>query len=550
MNNQRNIRLIPLFFFFIILYMMVLTNLYSIQIKKADFFKALGQQQYRVTLTTMPPRAEIYDRTGIQTLAMNKEVLSAFIMPSRLEHPESLRPFLAHHFPQAYNKLEKNRSLHFMYIKRRLSDQQIKLIQESELSDIKFLKEATRFYPIESVGPIVGITNINNQGIMGVELHYNAQLTGKPSTHILQKEARSGHFYFKRETKIQGTKGQFLTLSIDSALQFLAYEELQETVTQLEAKEGAILILNPDNGEVLAMANYPDFDPNNTEHLDMEYTKNRIVTDAYELGSVIKAFLALAALEEGVVTPDELIDCENTKSITLDGIKFSTLKAHGIVPFSKVIQGSNNIGVAKVAQRLGPKLYEHYKRLGFGQKIGGFIGENKGYITPPDHWSKASIISLSFGYEISATLLQLAYAMTIIANDGYGVKPRLTKQAPDEHTSKIGPLYNQQTITCLKDILRKTVSESIINQATHNGYRIMGKTGTARLLTDGKYDSKRLLCTFAAILQKDDYKRIIITCIKEAKIKNAYGATIAAPLCEHITQKMLIHDKIITLSPS
>ena len=294
-----------------------------------------------------------------------------------------------------------------MYIKRRLSAKEIALIESSGLTDIKLLKEPSRFYPIQSVGPIVGITDIDNQGLFGIEALYNTTLAGKPTTYIVEKDARSGRFYFTRQTKVEGAEAQPLSLTIDSVLQFLAYEELKDYVKQMGSKEGSVLIFNPDNGDILVMANYPDFNPNETELVDQALTKNRIITDAYELGSVIKAFLALAALEEKVITPTTLVDCENRLHTKLHGIPVNTTKANGIIPFSEVIQFSNNIGVAKVAQKVGTKLYEHYKHLGFGTRLGIFPGENGGFITPPDKWSKASLISLSFGYEISANILQL-----------------------------------------------------------------------------------------------------------------------------------------------
>jgi cell division protein FtsI (penicillin-binding protein 3) len=545
MNVQHNSRLSIIFFCFVLLYGVVLANLYILQIQKSRFFKSLGEHQYYVTVTLMPPRAEIYDRTETQPLAMNKESLSAFIMPSQLEQPQEVKKFLARHFPIAYERLKKSSHLHFMYVKRRVTEDQKACIEKSDLNDIKFLKEPSRFYPIQSVGPLVGITDIDNNGTGGIELMYNAQLAGTASTYLLAKDARSGHFYFKRETKVAGATGAPVILALDSLLQFLVYEEVKETVEQLGSKEGAALITNPDTGEILVMANYPDFNPNHTESIDIANTKNRIIANAYELGSVIKAFLALAALEEKVVSPDELIDCENRLVTTLNGFKFSTHKANGLIPFSEVIQFSNNMGVAKVAQRLGPKLYDHYTRLGFGQKISIFPGENKGFVNPPSQWSRASIITLSFGYEMSANLVQLAQALSIVANDGYLIRPRLLKVMPGETIAKEGPLYSQTTITTMKEILSKTVAESILKKAHLQDYEIRGKTGTARLLTDGIYDPNRHIFTYMAIVQKGSYKRIVIIFLKETTKKGIMASTSALPLFERIAHKMLIHDKIV-----
>ncbi len=522
--------------------MLVLLNLYVVQIKRSDFFKALAQRQYTMQVVSTPPRAPIFDRSGIQPLALNKESFSAFIIPSKLEDPDGVALFLAKHFKSASQRLKKNRKSHFLYLKRRLSPQEIELIEKSTLSDIKLLKEPSRYYPIQSVGPVVGITDIDNHGLFGIELMYDDRLAGKPTTYLLEKDCSSRH-YFRRETKVEGIQGTPVTLTLDGVLQFLAYDELREYATSIGAKEASVLILNPENGDILVMANYPDFDPLNTDSLDMSRAKNRIITDAYELGSVIKAFLALAAFEEKVVRPHELIDCENRLHTRINGFAVNTTKANGLIPFSEVIRDSNNIGCAKVAQRVGTRLYDHYKKLGFSRKIGLFPGENPGAITHPSRWSKSSLIVLSFGYELSANIVQLGQALSVIANDGYLVKPRLILK--DENIKKEGPLFRPETIHHMREILRKTIDEGAAKRARIEGYTVLGKTGTARLITNGKYDPYRHIFTFMAIVEKGAYKRVIVIFIKETTKKGLLASSIAVPLFEKVAHKMLIHDKII-----
>ncbi len=541
--RQPNIRLTIVFFTFVGLYGFLLINLYRIQIQRADFFRDKAHKQYATTMTVTPPRAEIYDRTGVQPLALNNEAISAFIVPAKIKDKASLEAFLEEHFKEAASRLKRTKNSQFMYIKRRLAPEEIERIEQSNVKGIKFLKEPSRYYPIAGVGPIVGITNIDNQGMFGIELMHNNTLAGTPSTYVLEKDCRRKRFYITRETLEEGIKGEPVTLTIDSLLQFLAYEDLKDHVLKMGATSGAVLITNPENGDILVMANYPDFDPNDTESLIQENTKNRIITDAYELGSVIKAFLALAALEEGVVTPDELIDCENRLSSRINGMPFSTTKANGIIPFEDVMRYSNNIGIAKVAHRIGPPLYDHYKRLGFSKKIGIFPGETQGYISPPHKWSKASLTSLSFGYEISANLVQLAQALSIVANDGYKVPLHLLKS--DKKPEPEGPLYSKKALTELKDILQKTVSKGASRKARINGYKVMGKTGTARLITNGRYDPRRHIFSFMAIVEKGSYKRVIVVFIKETTKRGYLASQIAVPLFERVAHKMLIHDKII-----
>lgn len=541
LSKQYKVRASIVFLCFCFFYVAILFNLYLIQIKNHDFYAHLGEKQYNVTITLHPPRAPIYDRTGKVCLALNKESVSAFILPKSLDEPDLLKPFLKKHFPQAFDRLGQQRDSYFMYIKRRLTDDQINLIKNSGIKDIKLLNEPSRFYPIESAGQIIGITDIDNKGLFGIEMQYNDMLAGSPSTFTLEKDARSDRFYFQKQTKVQGKAGQPITLTIDGDLQFLLNEELKATLATYQAKEGSALIMDPITGEILAMTNFPDFDPNNTEHLtDMEKTKNKIITDVNELGSVIKVCAALAALESKVVTADELIDCENKATIYLEHRRINTVShtIAGVIPFAQVIAKSNNIGIAKVAKRLGTKIYDYYCKLGFGCKTNiEFPGEQKGFVNHPNNWSKQSIISLSYGYEITASLLQLGRAFSIIANNGYDVKPRLIMNQ-HEHKDATKKLFSDDSIQTIKDILK-------LRHPNVQGYTLMSKTGTANILIDGKYDPTKNRFTCAGIVEKDDYKRVIVVFVNEAMQRNLYAATVASPLMERMAKKLLIHDRVI-----
>lgn len=546
MKKSYKIRIVCIFFLFILLYAAIILNLSRIQIWHHEFFTNLGDKQYSMTLTKNPPRAPIYDRTKNHFLAMNKDSVSAFIVPNNLKNRDELVRFLKKHFPESVARLKKNHDQKFMYIKRKLSDDQIALITKSGLSDIQLLHEPNRFYPLEAAAQIIGITDIDNQGLVGIELHFNKQLAGTPSTVTLEKDARSGRFYFKKETTVPGTLGTPIYLSIDSNLQFLVQEELQKTVEAFNAREGSVLVMNPSNGEILAMATIPSFDPNDRDHINMESMKSKCITEAYELGSVIKVFAALAALEDGLVTLDEKIDCKNTKTAYIDGRKINTVKEDGIISFAEVIAFSNNIGTAIVTKRVGEKLYDHYKLIGFGKKTNiEFAGEQQGFVNPPNRWSKQSIISLSYGYEITATLLQLACAFALIANDGHPIKPTLLLNTP-AHKPAEKALYSAHAINDIKYILEQTTLKGTMKRAAMKGYHIMSKTGTANMLINGQYVPDKNIFTCAGIIDKGDYKRVIVTFIKEAAKPDLYAAMVTAPLFERVAQKVLIHDAIIS----
>ncbi len=543
------LRLNLTFISFFCLYIALLVNLYVLQIRQGSFFKLRAQNQYTTLITTLLPRAEVVDRNG-RPIALNISRFSAFIIPSRLSQPDKVRAFLGQHFPAALKRFDKkalgsqkDTQPSFFYIQRHLSDDEVRLIKESNLCDIHVLKEPHRFYPIASTGPILGMTDIDNKGLMGIEKAYDHVLAGDPAVYALEQEGRSGHYYFNKTAQADGSQGTPIGLTLDATLQFLAYEETRDAVNLLNAHEGAVLILDPTNGDILAMAQYPNFDPNSRVITDLEKTKNKLVTDAYELGSVIKVFLALAAIEEAVVCPEEMIDCENTMSTYIDGFKVNTLKPHGLLTFSRVIELSNNIGTSKIAPRLGARIYQHYKRCGFGSKTGlNFAGEQRGFVNHPTKWSKLSKFSLSFGYEIRATLLQLARAFSIVANDGSLVTPRLLLSAPCQLSPR---LYKADTIETIRDMLRKTVTHGTAHRARINGYNVFGKTGTANLLINGVYQPSHNIFTFVGLIEKGAYKRIIVTFIKETDKKDATAASTASLLFEKVAHKMLIHDKII-----
>jgi cell division protein FtsI/penicillin-binding protein 2 len=560
-----------IFFLFIFCYAIVGINLYMIQIKNHSFYKKLAEQQYHVTITQTPTRGPIFDRTGRNYLAMNKDYVAAFILPNQLNDKQKTICFLQKHFPHAVKRLQNCKDKHFMFIKRRLKTEEIEIIKTENNSDIFLLSEPGRYYPLTCASPIIGLTNIDNKGLLGFELLYNHLLAGKPTVCCLKKDARSGYYHFAKETTVQGDCGQPLHLTIDADLQFLVHEAVQQTVEKFHAKEAAAIIMDPKSGEIMAMISYPYFDPNNSSKANPDNFRNRIITDAHELGSVMKVYAALAALEEGVVTPDELIDCHNTLTTVIDGRTINTVQAHGIISFSDVIAFSNNIGIAIVAKRLGTKLYDHYQQLGFGCKTGiKFPGENTGLLNPPDKWSKQSIISLSYGYEVSATILQLACAMSIIAT-GCKVIPLLVRSFPStssgrteqeqlfeennslnpfvvslsNHTNDNTPLFSEASRNTIKEILEKTTQHGTARRARIKGYRIMSKTGTACMLIDGKYNNEKNVYTCAGIVEKDDYQRVIVTFVKEAQQKNLYASTVAVPLFESITERMLIHEKIL-----
>lgn len=545
MNNDKKLRTTLIFFVFCTMYVIILGNLFYIQIIRRSFFCELGKQQYYVSIIRHPPRALIYDRHN-KPIALNVECTTAFFLPKLVEHPQQLQKFLQQYYPTVFTRWKNNPNRYFLYIKRRVTQQEMLLMQKYGGEDIKFLTEPCRFYPSRALSTLVGITDIDNHGLFGIEYLCDKQLSGKESMFILERDARSGNFYFNKKIASTGKEGTALYLTIDSNLQLLAYNELQRFLEKFKAIEGGVVIIDPTNGDIITCVCSPDFDPNNTKELTQEHTKSLPFTQAYEVGSIIKVFAGMAALEEKLVTPDERIDCENKTTAFIDGMKVNTVSALGVVPFSEVIEKTNNIGIAKVTMRVGTKLYNHYKRLGFTYKTAvNFPGEQAGFITPPSQWSKRSIISLSFGYEIQTSMMQLAQAFGLIAHAGIPVQLRLFKSTPPARTRE--PIFSEQTISDMRKILTRTVEIGTAHRAHVNGYHIMGKTGTANMAEYGHYNTQKNIFTFCGIIEKGAYKRVVVTYIKEAKTSNRYlyASMVAVPLFERIAENMLIHDNVI-----
>jgi cell division protein FtsI (penicillin-binding protein 3) len=532
-------RIIIVFIAFISLYLIILARLYIIQVHGKNFFQNLAKQQYMFQLKINPNRAKIYDRTEEDPLAFNVQAYSAFILPKQFNEKEKTLNFLKNNYKKTYKEIFKSKFKKFIWLERQLSDEKLEWLKKQELKDIHFVTEPSRFYPFKNCANIVGFTNIDNTGIGGIELQFEKRLAGKPTTVELKKDARKDSFYFNKKIIQKGNKGKKVTLTIDSKLQFLAQEELKNTIEKFNAKSGSVLIMNPDTGEILTMTDYPSFDPNQKIIPNLELTKNNTVTECYEFGSVIKTFSALAALEEKIVTPEEMINCEG-KVTYIDKFKVENWKSVDTISFADVIKFSSNVGIAKVVKKLGPKFYTHLKRLGFGQKTGiQFPGERSGFINPPENWSGSSLIVMSFGYELMATLLQLGKAFSIIANGGYDIEPVLIKKPRKRINTFHKKIYLSKTIDELKNILESIGSKYSTGL---KDFRIMGKTGTARAVENGKYSNKKHIYSFGGIVEKGDYKRVIITFVKEPEKSGWWASQITAPLFNKVAEKMILND--------
>jgi len=538
-NPYKKTRLALFSFLLLLSYCFVIYRLYYIQIFSYLFYKDLAHKQTALFVSQYPPRADIFDRNGI-SLATNKDCLSAFIIPRELTENQifELKKIIS------LDSFMKKKNNNFFYIARNISKEQKKYFEQ--FSFIHFLYEKGRYYPHKSCAGLVGITNIDNCGIAGLEYSFDLQLKGVATDYIIQKDARMESFYIKKELLNQGRTPLPVMVTVDSTLQFLTERIMQLGMDQWGCSEASAIIANPSTGEIIAIVSLPSYDPNNTITFDSDRAKLYGVTNVYEFGSVNKVFVALAALEEKIVEFDTPIDCKNRTNAIIDQRPINTWKACGVIPFWQVIASSNNIGIALVAKQLQDKLYFHYCALGFGKKPDiPLPGVAKGFVNHPNNWSKQSLISLSYGYEIASSLLQLTQAFCIIANDGIFIPLSIIQNKSQSILGK--RKYQSETVTTLKKILEYTTQEGTAYRARINDYRIMTKTGSAHLLVDHEYSENHNIYSCAGIIEKDDYQRVITLYLKKEGEgqKKLWASMIAVPLFHQIAEKLLLHERII-----
>ena len=534
-KHDRSTRVILVFTCFALLFGVIGLRILFLTVWSNSFFREKARSQHEMVVTLAAQREPIVDRFGVP-LALNHRTPSSFIDPQRAHKNPDTIAHLAAHYPAVAQRVIENPRARFVWLKRRMTDDELQTLQDAKLTGVHVVHEPSRFYPHPACAPVVGTTNVDNVGIEGIELSFDATLRGDPAQVSAHKDARSRKLRFENMNRAEGNPGSSVSLTLDHHLQYFAHKELAETVNTFNARCGAALIMNPDTGEILAMAvHHPQ--------QDSGPVRNSALTDVHEPGSVIKIFSSLAALEEGVVTPDEIIDCEG-KATYFGSFKVENWKPLGELPFREVVRQSSNIGTAKVAERLGDKLYDHLTQLGFGKKSTiRFPGEQAGIVHAPHTWSKYSPLVLSFGYELTANVLQLGTALSVIANGGFAVTPRLDLSAPAKKGTR---LYRREVIEEMRSILEnpRTIFPKVQRAHPLTGFRVMGKTGTARKIVDGAYSDQKHVYSFAGIVEKGDYRRVIITMIEEPKQPHLWASSVTAPLFQKIAERVVVHETL------
>jgi len=500
-----------------------------LQAMHTDFLQQKGDARYSRVMTLSAHRGMITDRHG-EPLAISTPVESIWASPPDVEAEpaqiKKLAELLGIKQADLHKKLSKDRS--FVYLKRRMPPPDAARVMQLGISGVFMQREYRRYYPAAEVtAHLVGFTGIDDKGQEGMELVFQKWLSGKPgSRHVLKD--RRGHIVEDLEAVKVPQDGHDLALSIDRNIQYLAHRELARAVEEHKAKAGAIVVLDAKSGEVLAIANQPVYNPNNPVKIAGK-SRNRAIVDIFEPGSTLKPFTAAAALEAGTFKAESHIETA-PGYMRIGSATIHDAHPQGLLTVSQVIQKSSNVGAAKMALSLQPQyLWSTFNQMGFGSPVNiGFPGEATGKLRPYKSWRPIEQATMSYGHGISLSLVQLARAYTVFANDGE-IKPVSLVRMKEPPVGQ--QVFSAATARSVRDMLETVVQPGgTAPHAQVMGYRVAGKTGTAHKLDVGGYAADRYVSSFVGMAPASNPRLIIAVMIDEPSDGKYYGGTVAGPV--------------------
>ncbi|HDR04769.1 MAG TPA: hypothetical protein ENN84_05930 [Candidatus Marinimicrobia bacterium] len=528
-------------------------RLYQLQIADVKKMRHLAESQAIEKEILPAQRGRILDRTG-HILATN---LITYDIGGRIidiPYPNATFQLLGKQLdrnPETYIK-KVGLANSFTYLERDVSYQKVQNLKNlatnpeyrSYFRGLRFDELTARLYPLESAaGHVLGFSNKQREGLAGLELQFNSLLKGQDGYQMVKKDEKGRLLSRSPNQFKQKMDGSDLVLTIEKNYQIILEEEVQRAVARAGAKAGMGVLMNPNTGEILAMANFPNFNPNLYSSAPDEIRRNRCVTDQYEPGSIYKVVPIAAALEEKVLSPQSKINCENGKWKIYNRILNDTHK-HEWLAVEEVLSESSNIGVAKIAQNIGKELHFAFsQRFGFGSVTGSnLIGETPGQLTPIEKWEPLSNTQIAMGHNVTVSLLQIAAAYSAIANGGVLLKPYILKSVvrPDGAISMtneptfIRRVISAETAEILRNMLEKTVSEGTGKNAYIDKIRVAGKTGTAQKVIDGRYSQREYMASFVGFFPANKPVLVCAITIDTPEYGKHYGSYAAAPAVKNV----------------
>jgi cell division protein FtsI (penicillin-binding protein 3) len=547
------VRIFTVLTIFLILFVFVTARAFQLQVIHQGKLEAKANSQHLKTINILAERGGVYDR-NFSELGITVKADSVYADPSRIGDPEAVAERIASLISTDRRSVEKKLSARrrFVWLKRQIDLTGEERAALANIEGIGLLKESRRFYPAPQLGSnLIGFVGLDSTGLEGVELKYNRYLAGGGVKVHGERDALGREMLFDGMEKSHSSRGNDVVLTIDKTVQYIAEKELAKVVAATGSKAGMAIVMDPNTGEVLAMANAPTFDSNHFWNHRPDEWRNRAITDSYEPGSTFKAFLLAAALEEGVVKPNDIFFCENGAYDVADRT-FHDVKKHGWLSVANTIKYSSNICAIKLGERLGERRFLRYlDDMGFGRKTGiDLPGEASGVVRR-FKGSDVSLATISFGQGVSTTAIQLVNGISTIANGGFLMKPYLTKAiiAPDGVVVKeynptvVRRVFSEETMMMARSILKgATESGGTGVKAALAEIDVAGKTGTAQKpdLIHGGYASGKYVSSFLGFAPADSPRLAVVVLIDEPA-GDFYGSTVAAPVFREIVKQSLAY---------
>jgi cell division protein FtsI (penicillin-binding protein 3) len=566
-------RFITLKLGFALFFFVIAGRLMQVQVLQASKYQSIARKQYELTAVLPAVRGNIYDRNH-NVLASNSIFVSFAADPKVVgENADEI----AHKFAAAFNKsplyyAAKLRSMtssgslkRFVWLERHVPAEVAKRIEAQKLVGVVPIDEPKRLYHYDAVaGTLIGFTDVDNKGISGIEVEFDEYLRGKDGSVIMQRDglgrARPSIDY----PRIEPRNGHNLLLTIDLAYQSIVEEELKRGVQKNKASAGLAVMLNPKTGEILALANVPGTNPNDLSSYDVTASRNRIVTDVFEPGSVFKVVTASAAYENGLVTPEKKFYAENGKYFATVSSRakpqlITDTHPYEWLTFQEAIELSSNIVMAKIGPTIGPeRLYRQARNFGFGIPTGiDLPGEVRGRLKKPNEWSGTTMQTMSYGYEVSVTPLQIALAYAAVANKGVLMKPYVVSEVQDkdgealfeQRPQVIRKVISEQTASMLIQAFEGVVERGTAKESHIQGVRIAGKTGTSKKVIDGHYGVGSYTGSFVGFFPIEDPQVVCLVMMDNPQSGSYYGGTVSAPVFRAIADRIINTSGRFTKAP-
>ncbi len=526
-------------------------RLLYLQVHKHHDLQARAENQSARTMDISAKRGDILDRNG-RVLAYSVDADSVYGVPSEIADAaaaakalcEALADCAAKDRDALEARLRQKRA--FVYVKRRVTPHQARRVAALNLEGIDFIKEDRRFYPKKQLAAqLLGFVGIDNTGLAGIEASYDSNISGALGKLLYQTDAR-GRAFSRLERP--PTAGATVELTIDEYLQHIAERELRDAVAHNRAAGGTVLIISPTTGEILALANEPTFNPNAFSTASPEVRRNRAVQDIYEPGSTFKVVTASAAIEEKVIGVNDIINVAGGK-IRFGSRVIDDTHDYGSLSFTDVMVKSSNVGAIRVGLMLGPeRLGVYARRFGFGRALSpDFPAETPGIVWDPRKLDNSALASMSMGYQVGVTPLQMVAAVSAVANGGNLIQPRVVRalirdrKRTEVKPTVLGRVISADTAVTLTGIMEQIVERGTATYAQVDGYTIAGKTGTAAKLVNGRYSHTDYYASFVGFLPSRNPVAAVIVVIDSPRAHGYYGGPIAGPVFQRVAEATLRH---------